>query len=112
MVEEQDLDTVFRALADPSRRAMLAALRSGEQSISELAAPLSMSFAGASKHVKVLENAGLIVRRIEGRTHACRLEAEALKRASDWLARYQVFWDDRLDILEAELIAQKKDETP
>lgn len=104
MVEQNaPLDTVFRALADPSRRAMLASLRGGERSISDLAAPLEMSFAGASKHVKVLEKAGLVVREVRGRTHACRLEPTTLKRASDWLATYEAFWKDRLDALEAVL---------
>lgn len=104
MVEEQAaLDRVFHALSDRTRRAMLARLAEGERSIGELAAPHAMSFAGASKHVKVLEGAGLVRRRVAGRTHYCSLEAERLKEAQRWIARYERFWTGRLDALEAAL---------
>lgn len=105
MVEHtsQALDGVFRALADPTRRAMLASLAEGERSVTELAAPFDMSLAGASKHVKVLERAGLVERRVDGRTHRCRLKAEALARADRWLRYYERFWSTRLDALEREL---------
>lgn len=103
------LDRVFHALADPSRRAMLAALETGERSVGELAAPLDMSFAGASKHVQVLEKAGLVARTVRGRTHAIRLEPEPLRRASEWLRQYEKFWSGRLDALEAAL--REEDET-
>ena len=104
MVEyEERLDGVFHALADPTRRRMLRQLRDREQSIGELAAPLDMSFAGASKHVKVLEGAGLIVRNIRGRTHQCRLAPRPLAEAHDWLGFYQRFWEGRLQDLEREL---------
>lgn len=107
MVEQSaHLDAVFHALADPTRRAMLGHLAERELSIGELATPFSMSFAGASKHVKVLENAGLVTRTIVGRTHLCRLQAARLAEADAWLRRYQRFWTERLDTLEALLRAE------
>lgn len=108
MVEHQAaaLDAVFHALADPTRRAMLARLAEGERSVGELAAPFAMSLAAASKHVKTLEGAGLLRRRVEGRTHRCRLEAEGLARAQRWLRHYERFWSERLDALEAVLRAE------
>jgi DNA-binding transcriptional ArsR family regulator len=107
MVEQNTLDTVFHALSDPTRRAMLQRLTTGERSIGDLAAPFQMTFANASKHLKTLENAGLIMRRIEGRTHMCRLNAAPLGGAVEWLRHYEAFWNERLDALEREL---KKDE--
>lgn len=97
------LDTVFRALADPTRRAMLAALADGARTVGELGAPFEMSFAGASKHVKVLEQAGLLARERRGRAHLCRLRPAPLAEAHDWLDRYAAFWSDRLDALEEAL---------
>ena len=108
MVEER-LDTTFRALADPTRRGMLANLALGEKSIGELAEPFAMSFAGASKHVKVLEDAGLIARRKQGRTHVISLEARPLEEAERWLRQWEKFWSGRLDRLEALLEADKKE---
>ena len=105
------LDRVFRALADPTRRAMLRRLADGERSVGELAEPFDMSFAAAAKHVKVLEEAGLLHRTVEGRTHRCRLEAGPLAEADRWIAYYQRFWTGRLDDLETALlrhIHQKK----
>lgn len=102
---EQELDAVFHALSDPTRRAMLARLGDGARSIGELATPLDMSFAGASKHVRVLEKAGLVRRRVVGRTHWCHLEALRLKEARDWIDRYERFWTGRLDLLESLLRA-------
>lgn len=102
MVERQ-LDATFTALADPTRRGMLADLMLGEKSIGELAAPYRMSFAGAAKHVAVLARAGLIDRRKVGRQQLCRLKARRLKEASDWLNQWERFWTDRLDALEAAL---------
>jgi DNA-binding transcriptional ArsR family regulator len=107
MVENR-LDTTFHALADPTRRGMLASLALGEKSIGELAEPLAMSFAGASKHVKVLEDAGLIARRRQGRTHLIRIEAKPLEEAERWLRQWEKFWTTRLDRLEA-LIEQDKE---
>jgi len=106
MVHNQ-LDTTFQALADPTRRGMLASLALGEKSIGELAQPFAMSFAGASKHVKVLEAAGLIARRKVGRTHLCTLRAEPLAEAEQWLRQWEKFWTARLDRLEALIESNK-----
>jgi DNA-binding transcriptional ArsR family regulator len=100
MVENR-LDTTFHALADPTRRGMLASLALGEKSIGELGEPFAMSFAGASKHVKVLESAGLIERRKAGRKQICALRPEPLKEAEDWLRQWESFWSVRLDRLQA-----------
>ena len=101
MVEQLVLDTVFHALADPTRRAMLRSLAGGERNIGQLAQPFAMSFAAASKHVKVLEGAGLVRRRVLGRSHLCRLESKPLAAADDWLRFYEGFWNDQLDGLGA-----------
>jgi DNA-binding transcriptional ArsR family regulator len=101
MVEQNALDTIFHALADPTRRAMLRSLAAGERNIGQLAQPFAMSFAAASKHVKVLEGAGLVRRRVEGRNHLCRIEARPLAAADEWLRFYESFWNDRLDGLDA-----------
>src|SRR5258707_752604 len=103
MVER--LDATFHALADPTRRAILADLALGEKSIGALAGPHAMSFAGAAKHVKVLEGAGLIARRRVGRTQLCSLEPGPLAEADRWLKQWERFWTLRLDRLEA-LIAE------
>jgi len=100
MVEQNDLDGIFAALADPSRRAILAQLSQGEATVSALAEPLSMSLAGASKHIQVLERAGLVRRRRDGRQHILALEAKRLRRAHTWLQRSAVFWTNALDALE------------
>ena len=102
MVERDSpqLDIIFRALGDATRRGMLASLALGEKSVGELAEPFAMSFAGASKHVKVLEEAGLIRREVRGRTHVCRLEPGPLASADQWLRHYERFWTGRLDALE------------
>lgn len=106
MVER--LDMTFAALADPTRRAMLASLSQGERSIGELAAPHAMSFAGASKHVAVLERAGLVERRKAGRSQLCRLRAAPLREADQWLKQWESFWNTRLDALEAAIAADKE----
>lgn len=98
--DSPQLDIVFRALGDATRRGMLASLALGEKSIGELAEPFAMSFAGASKHVKVLEDAGLVRRDVRGRTHICRLEPGPLASADQWLRHYERFWTGRLDALE------------
>ena len=95
------LDAVFHALSDPTRRAMLGHLAERERSIGELATPFAMTLAGASKHVRVLERAGLVTRMIRGRTHLCRLQATRLAEADAWLKRYERFWSNSLDTLEA-----------
>lgn len=111
MVEQNPtrLDAVFHALADPTRRGMLRALAAGESTIGELAAPFRMSFAGASKHVKTLESAGLIRRTVQGRTHLCRLNPDSMADAFEWMRFYERFWSDRLDMLERELHKAKRD---
>jgi DNA-binding transcriptional ArsR family regulator len=110
MVEQNaHLDAVFHALSDRTRRGMLNALAAGERSIGDLASPYAMSFAGASKHVKVLEHAGLVRRRIAGRTHYCRLEAARMKEAQDWLRSYERFWTSSLDVLESLLLQDAED---
>jgi DNA-binding transcriptional ArsR family regulator len=101
MVERrQQLDAVFHALADGTRREMLRRLATGEHTISELVEAFDMSFAAASKHVRVLERAGLVRRSIRGRTHCCTLRPKPLATAQAWLNFYQRFWDARLDALE------------
>src|ERR1700742_1717227 len=107
--QSAQLDHVFHALSDPTRRAMLCSLAGGERKIGELATPFSMSFAAASKHVRVLEAAGLIRRRIEGRAHFCRIEPEPLRSADEWLRFYEGFWSRRLDALEAALLADDRE---
>lgn len=105
MVEcsEATLDGVFGALADPTRRAMLRRLADAERTIGDLAAPFAMSLEAASKHVRVLERAGLVRRRIEGRRHVCRIEPRPLEVADSWLRVYEPFWTARLDRLEQAL---------
>jgi DNA-binding transcriptional ArsR family regulator len=93
------LDATFSALADPTRRAILARLASGETSVSELAEPFEMSMPAISKHLKVLQRAGLIERGREAQWRPCRLSAGPLKDASDWLDRYRRFWEESLDRL-------------
>jgi DNA-binding transcriptional ArsR family regulator len=94
------LSTTFSALADPTRRAILARLISGEASVTELAEPFAMSLPAVSKHLKVLEHAGLITRGREAQWRPCRLEAGPLKDAADWLEHYRRFWEQSFDRLE------------
>lgn len=102
MVELQDsrLNAVFHALGDSTRRRMLRDLASGERTVTQLAEPFEMSLAAASKHIKVLEGAGLIRREIRGRVHVCSIEAAPLSDAHEWLRFYERFWNSRLDELE------------
>ena len=105
------LSTTFSALADPTRRAILARLISGEASVTELAGPFEMSLPAVSKHLKVLERAGLIARSREAQWRPCRLEAGPLKDAADWLEHYRRFWEqsfDRLDDYLGELQGKEK----
>jgi DNA-binding transcriptional ArsR family regulator len=99
-LEAPELDTVFHALGDATRRQMLRELASGERTVSQLAEPFAMSLAAASKHIKSLENAGLIRREVRGRTHLCRLDPGPLASAHQWLSFYERFWTDHLDVLE------------
>jgi DNA-binding transcriptional ArsR family regulator len=94
------LDSTFSALADPTRRAILASLMLGEASISELAKPHRMSLPAVMKHVDVLENAGLVTQKKTGRTRHCQLAAKPLQDAEAWISQYQVFWQNTLDSLE------------
>jgi len=100
------INDVFHALSDETRRAMLRSLAQGEKTVGELAEPYPMTLAAASKHIKVLEKAGLIRREIRWRTHICHLEAAPLKQAMDELAQYQRFWTERLDVLERLLVEE------
>ena len=95
------LDSVFHALGDPTRRTMLRELTEGERTVGKLAEPFDMSLAAASKHIKVLENAGLVRREVRGRTHWCSLEPEPLTAAAELLTEYQRFWSRSLDRLAA-----------
>ena len=95
----KQLDDVLGALSDPTRRAMVARLREGEASVSELAEPLTMSLPAVLKHVRVLESAGLVRHRKEGRTRVCTLDPRPLAAVEDWLAPYRDFWEPRLDAL-------------
>lgn len=97
------LTATFAALADPTRRAILARLTSGEASVTELAKPFEMTLPAISKHLKVLEKAGLIQRGREAQWRPCRLEAGPLKDASAWIDQYRTFWEERLDRLDAYL---------
>lgn len=94
------LDAVFHALGDQTRRQMLQSLATGERTVGELAAPFDMSLAAVSKHVKVLEAAGLLHRDVRGRSHVCRIGATPLGSAHEWLGLYEQFWTGRLDALE------------
>ena len=94
------LDTVFAALANPTRRAILERLAHGETSVSDLATPFAMSLPAISKHLRVLEQAGLIARTKDGRVHRLRLMAQPIRDAAAWLAYYQQFWQTRLDALD------------
>lgn len=104
MVEDKLLDDVFHALADPTRRAMLASLAKSQRSVGELAEPFAISLAAASKHIKVLERAGLVRRSIEGRTHICRLDVRPMHAGMEWIRHYEKFWNERLDVL-ADILA-------
>jgi DNA-binding transcriptional ArsR family regulator len=112
MVKYSDpsLNTTFAALADPTRRAILARLAHGEASVGELAEPFSMSLPAVSKHLRVLERAGLLAREKEGRVHRCYLRAKPLKDAAAWIVRYQRFWEGRFDALAAYLEETDPDE--
>jgi DNA-binding transcriptional ArsR family regulator len=102
------LSTTFAALADPTRRAILARLASGESSVTELAEPFDMSMPAISKHLKVLERAGLIARGREAQWRPCRLEAARLKDVADWVDGYRAMWEQRLDRLDDYLRKQTR----
>jgi DNA-binding transcriptional ArsR family regulator len=110
MVELQtpQLDTVFHALSDATRRQMLRDLAGGARTVGQLAEPFDISLAAASKHIKALEGAGLIRREVRGRTHMCRLAPGPLASANDWLSYYERFWTQSLDKLDALLRAERQ----
>src|SRR5579863_2728642 len=95
------LDSIFQALSDATRRAMLRRLALQERTVGELAQPFDMSLAAASKHIRTLENAGLLRRTVRGRTHFCQLNPRPLAEADEWLRSYERLWDKRLEALEA-----------
>jgi DNA-binding transcriptional ArsR family regulator len=97
---QQQLDSVFSALAHPIRRGILARLASGETTVADLARPHRVSAPAISKHLRILEEAGLLARRKEGREHHCRLEAQRLQSAAEWIEHHRRIWNDRLDALE------------
>jgi DNA-binding transcriptional ArsR family regulator len=111
-LEAPELSPVFHALGDATRRRMLRELAAGERTVGELAQPFAISLAAASKHIKVLEGAGLIRREVRGRTHLCRLDPGPLASAHEWLSFYERFWTDRLDLLERLLRQEDERQSP
>jgi DNA-binding transcriptional ArsR family regulator len=109
MNSEDQLSMVFAALADPTRRAILARLADGDATVSELAEPFSISLPAISRHLKVLERAGLISRSRSGQWRSSSLQATPLKEATDWMERYRVFWDASFDRLDAHLRRVQQD---
>lgn len=111
MLQQDQLSSTFAALADPTRRAILARLAMGEFSVTELAEPFDISLPAVTKHLKVLERAGLISRSREAQWRPCKLEAKPLQHAADWVEQYRRFWEESLDRLEdylSELQAREK----
>jgi DNA-binding transcriptional ArsR family regulator len=104
------LDATFAALADPTRRAILARLARGEATVNELAAPFSMSLPAVSKHLKVLEKAGLVTRGRDAQRRPCRLAAEPLREVAEWTEPFRQFWSESFDRLD-ELLAEPEDDT-
>jgi len=102
-MDEPTLTSIFGALADPTRRAIIERLAAGEASAGELAAPFGISKPAISKHLKVLENANLIVRKKDAQWHRFQLQSDTLGVASHWISTYRAFWEDRLDALDAYL---------
>lgn len=105
------LDVVFGAISDSTRRSILDRLRDGPMTVTELAEPYAMSLNAVSKHLKMLERAGLIQREIRGREHSCSLDASRMEEAMNWMSYYTRFWTDRLDALEKHLIEKRKRRT-
>jgi DNA-binding transcriptional ArsR family regulator len=111
-LEAPQLDIVFHALGDTTRRQMLHDLAGGERTVGQLAEPFAISFQAASKHIKALEKAGLVRREVHGRTHLCRLDPGPLASAHQWLSLYERFWTDRLDALERLLRTEDARKSP
>ncbi len=112
MVSDQSLDLVFHALAHPARRAIIRQLAGGERNLSELASPLEMTFPAATKHVRVLERANLVRRRVVGREHLCRLRADPLRDATRWTEQFRKHWEARFELLDSLLEEMKSQERP
>jgi DNA-binding transcriptional ArsR family regulator len=110
MVERSDsaLDRVFAAVADPTRRAILSRLREHPATVVEIAKPFPVSLNAISKHIMVLERAGLLRREIRGREHHCHLNPQPLRKASHWIEHYRAFWEVRLDALEQHILNKRK----
>jgi DNA-binding transcriptional ArsR family regulator len=106
------LDSIFHALGDPTRRQMLRELSAGERTVGQLAEPFAISLNAASKHIKALEAAGLIRREVRGRMHFCRLDPGPLATAYEWLSFYERFWTDRLNVLERLLLEEDARKSP
>lgn len=106
-VLEDPLDSTYAALADPTRRALLVALRGGDARITDLAAPLPMTFAGVSRHIGVLESAGLVRRTVRGREHWLSIRPEGFTEAESWIREQTAFWSRRADALAARLAGRK-----
>jgi DNA-binding transcriptional ArsR family regulator len=104
---DQQLSQIFSALSDSTRRAMIARLAKEEMSVADLSKPFDMTKSAITKHLKVLENAGLLGRTIEGRVHRCRLKANPLAEVSEWITFYEKFWNKKLDALDAYLAEEK-----
>ncbi len=102
------LDAILSAIADPTRRAIIDRLTTGSLRVTDIAEPFSMSFAAVSKHVRVLEKAGLVRRSRKGREHTLRLNAVPLRKVAQWTSRYEQYWNERLDRLEKFFVEQKK----
>ncbi len=106
--QSQTLDRVFLALGHPVRRQILLRLTQGSTKVTDIAEPFDLSLNAISKHLKVLERAGLIQREVLGREHYCRIRPEPLEEVSNWLVYYQAFWTSRLDAMEREILARKR----
>ena len=104
------LDTTFSALSDPTRRAILRRLANGERMVTELAEPFHISLPAISKHLRVLEKAGLLAQKKDGRIHRCRIVVRPLRDASEWIAHYRRFWEESFDRLDAYLVELQKKE--
>jgi DNA-binding transcriptional ArsR family regulator len=111
-LEVPELTPIFHALGDGTRRRMLRELAAGERTVGQLAQPFAISLAAASKHIKVLENAGLIRREVRGRNHICRLDPGPLASAQEWLSFYEHFWTARLDVLDQLLREEDEHRSP
>jgi DNA-binding transcriptional ArsR family regulator len=112
IVPSRTLDKVFLALGHPVRREILVRLANGAATVSDVAKPFELSLNAVSKHLKVLERAGLIERQVRGREHYCYISPEPLEEVTNWLAYYQAFWTSRFDAMEQALIARKRQENP